>query len=138
MKNDTESQVIPCGVALIRRGHEFLIAQRHKNDTFGSYWEFPGGKKLEGEAFEACVAREAKEELGIEVDVQEKLMDLKKRYHNRIIWLNFYMCSHVSGEPQPLDCQNWRWVDVMKLKDFRFPPANEIVIDSLINKYAQR
>lgn len=123
-------------MALIRRDHEFLIAQRHKNDTFGSYWEFPGGKKLEGEAFEECVVREAKEELGIEVDVQEKLMDLKKKYHNRIIWLNFYLCSYVSGEPRPLDCQNWQWVDVMKLKDFKFPPANEIVIDSLIKKYA--
>lgn len=136
-KKFTGSGVIPCGVAIIRRGREFLISQRRKDDTFGSFWEFPGGKKNEGESFEDCVVRETEEELGVKVAVQHRLMDIKKKYKNRIIWLNFYLCSYLSGDPQPLDCQKVLWVDVMKLKDFKFPPANEIVIEALVKKYAK-
>ncbi|MBI2095134.1 MAG: NUDIX domain-containing protein [Candidatus Omnitrophica bacterium] len=97
--------VIPCGVALVRRGRKFLVAQRNREDTFGSYWEFPGGKKDPGETFEECVVREIKEETGIDVRVEKKFMELKKTYPERVIWLNFYLCAHLGGEPRPIDCQ---------------------------------
>ena len=124
--------VIPCGVALIRRGDEFLISQRKKNDSFGSLWEFPGGKKDPGESFEECVAREVKEEVDIDVRVHEKFMEIRRRYHERIIWPNFFLCSHVSGEPHPVDCEKTEWVDVESLGKDPFPPANEAVIKKLI------
>ena len=78
MMTAEELPVIPCGVALIRRGREFLIAQRNEGDTFGSFWEFPGGKKMDEETFEECIAREVNEEVGIDIVVQEKLMDIRK------------------------------------------------------------
>ncbi|MBI3251965.1 MAG: 8-oxo-dGTP diphosphatase MutT [Candidatus Omnitrophica bacterium] len=131
-----EAGVVPCGVGVIRREREFLIAQRCAEDTFAHFWEFPGGKKNPGESFEECVARELKEELGIEVRVREKLMDIRKVLDNKIIWLNFYLCEHLSGEPRAIECQNVRWVDVRALKNYAFPPANEIVIDRLIETYA--
>ena len=130
-----EKNVIACGVAIVRRGRDFLISQRKKNDSFGSYWEFPGGKKNEGETFEQCVAREALEETGIEVKVGEKLMEIRRPYNQKIIWLNFYLCSHVSGEPRALDCQRAQWADVAKLSTFRFPPANERVIGWLLERF---
>ena len=123
--------VIPCGVALIRRGHEFLISQRKESDSFGSLWEFPGGKKDPEESFEECVAREVKEEVDIDVLVHEKLMEIRRPYHERIIWLNFFMCSYVAGEPRPVDCERVEWVDVEDMKNYEFPPANEQVIQKL-------
>ncbi len=128
--------VIPCGVALIRRDREFLISQRNENDTFGSFWEFPGGKKNAGETFEECVVRETKEELGIDVRVEKKFMEIRKEYNEKIIWLNFYLCAHLGGDPRPLDCQRVLWADVDELKKFHFPPANEIVIDGLLKQFA--
>ena len=132
MKKKKLLPVIPCGVAVIRRDREFLIAQRNKDDTFGSYWEFPGGKKLPEETFEQCVVRETKEELDIDVTVEHKLMEIRKKFNEKIIWLNFYLCSHTAGEPKALDCQNVQWADVAELKKFRFPPANEAVINKLL------
>ncbi len=128
-----KSRVIICGVALIRRDREFLIAQRNADDTFGSFWEFPGGKKRASESFEECVAREVKEELGVKVSVEKKFMELRKKYPNRELWLHFYLCSHTSGEPRPIDCQDVRWADVTTLKDFKFPPANDVVIEKLMD-----
>lgn len=126
------SRIIPCGVAIIRRQRKFLISQRKENDTFGSYWEFPGGKKNDGETFEQCVIRETLEELGICVAIEKKFMELRKTYHNKTIWLNFYLCEYISGDPRPLDCQKVLWTDVADLKNYVFPPANEYVINRLL------
>ena len=132
-----QKNVIACGVAIVRRGRESLIAQRKKNDSFGSYWEFPGGKKNDGETFEQCVAREAMEETGVEVRVEQKLMEIRRPYNQKIIWLNFYLCAYVSGEPRPLDCQKTLWTDVDKLKTFKFPPANDRVISRLLERFGE-
>lgn len=123
--------VIPCGVALIRRDREFLISQRKENDSFGLLWEFPGGKKNTDETFEQCVAREVEEEIGIRVDVHEKFTEIRRQYHEHIIWLNFFLCTHVSGEPKAVDCAKVAWVDIEDLKNYKFPPANETVIAKL-------
>ena len=132
MKNDKGLTVIPCGVALIRRGREFLIAQRKEDDSFGSFWEFPGGKKEADETFEECVTREIKEELGVVIRVERKFMEMRRGYGNRTLWLNFFLCSHVSGEPRPLESKKVLWVVVVDLKNFAFPPANEEVIRKLL------
>ena len=124
--------VVPCGVAIVRRGREFLISQRKKNDSFGLFWEFPGGKKNEDETFEQCAAREVKEEIGIDIEVHEKFTEIRRNYHDRIIWLNFFLCSHLAGEPKALDCEKVIWADVRELKNYEFPPANDAVIQKLI------
>ena len=129
--------MIPCGVALIRRERQFLISQRNVDDTFGSFWEFPGGKKNPGESFENCVIRETREELGIEIAIERKYMEIKKEFKEKIIWLNFYLCSYLSGDPQPIECQKVLWADVADLKNFDFPPANEQVIENLMKDYGQ-
>ena len=133
----TPPPVIPCGVALILQGRKFLISQRSAGDTFGSFWEFPGGKKEDEETFEECVIREAREELGIQIVIQRKFMEVKKEYEERTLWLNFYICSHVSGDPKPLESQGLRWADVSELRSFRFPPANEPVIECLIKDFGR-
>ena len=137
MKKNKRIPVIPCGVALIRKDREFLISQRSAEDTFGSFWEFPGGKKMAGETFEECVIRETKEELGVEVAIQRKFMDIRRKYKERIIWLHFFLCSYVSGEPRPLECQKVQWVDLADLKNFKFPPANDKVIRSLVSEFGR-
>ena len=137
MKKTKKIPVIPCGVALIRRERQFLISQRNVDDTFGSFWEFPGGKKNPGESFENCVIRETREELGIEIAIERKYMEIKKEFKEKIIWLNFYLCSYLSGDPQPIECQKVLWADVADLKNFDFPPANEQVIENLMKDYGQ-
>jgi 8-oxo-dGTP diphosphatase len=43
------------------------MAQRPPGKAMAGLWEFPGGKKEDGETLEACLARELDEEIGITV-----------------------------------------------------------------------
>jgi 8-oxo-dGTP diphosphatase len=51
---------------LVLKGKVF-IAKRGSTGSFQGRWEFPGGKVEEGESDEAAIAREYREEFGIDV-----------------------------------------------------------------------
>ncbi|MGH7022280.1 MAG: NUDIX domain-containing protein, partial [Caulobacteraceae bacterium] len=53
--------------ALVDVDGRVLIAKRSAGKQLAGLWEFPGGKVEPGESPEACLIRELREELGIEV-----------------------------------------------------------------------
>lgn len=69
------------GVAVIwnDRG-QILIDRRRQEGLLGGLWEFPGGKLEPGETVEACIQREIREELGIEIEVGEHLITIEHTY----------------------------------------------------------
>lgn len=52
--------------AVVKRDQTFLLAKRPMNKAFPGKWEFPGGKLESGERPDECMAREIKEEFGVE------------------------------------------------------------------------
>ena len=60
------------GAALLRGGR-CQAARRGPGMPLAGKWEFPGGKLERGEAPEAALARELREELGVEARVEELL-----------------------------------------------------------------
>jgi A/G-specific adenine glycosylase len=87
-----------------------LVAQRNTDDMLGGLWEFPGGKREDGETLPECLAREMREELDVEVEVGEELIVVRHAYTHFRITLHAFRCSLVSGEPRCLDCAAFRWV----------------------------
>ena len=118
-------------VAVIRHEGRLLISQRMQDDSFGGFWEFPGGKLDEGETMELCLAREIREELGITVEAGPKRMVISHRYPSRTIRLHCFDCSLVEGKPQALECASWKWVLPEELDRFMFPPASQLLIRDL-------
>ena len=110
--------------ALIIDGDKVLITQRKKNSNQGLKWEFPGGKIEEGEEPEGCLVREIKEELDIDIAVQDIFKVVMHRYGDRNILLLAYLCSHNGGDPAPLECNNIAWVPVKRLMDFDLAAAD--------------
>lgn len=94
-----EKKIVEVGCGIIRRGGKVLIAQRPHGSHLSGYWEFPGGKKHEGETIEDCLRREIFEELGIRVEPSEELCVRYHDYPDRRLRLRFYFCDWISGNP---------------------------------------
>lgn len=127
-------QRINVALAIIVRDDRLLICRRRLHDTLGGYFEFPGGKCKEDESLEACLERELMEELGIVALPIEKLAIIEHDYPHRKVRLHPFLCRHVHGEPQPLECAQVLWIDPADLPNYRFPPANQALLDELIRR----
>lgn len=126
------------GVAVIwnDRG-QVLIDRRKPGGLFGGFWEFPGGKIEPGETVAACIQREIREELGIAIEVKEHLITVDHTYSDYRVSLMVHHCRHVAGEPQPLECDELRWVNLDQLPEFAFPEANVQIIEALLLRHGR-
>ena len=130
-------QVIGVGVVLDAAGR-VLIDQRLPEGPLGGLWEFPGGKQEPGEAIEATIRRELREELAIEVTVGEELITLEHAYSHKRLRFVVHLCRWQAGEPQPLASQQVRWVVPGELSRYPFPAANARIIAALQERMAAR
>jgi mutator protein MutT len=124
---------IEVSAALIFRGGQLLITQRHAHAHLGGCWEFPGGKRQTGETFEQCLAREIGEELGVEISVGELFEEVFHTYPEKSVHLKFFRSTLVSGEPRPLDCAAVKWVHPSGLDAHEFPAADAQLLERLKN-----
>ena len=125
---------IDAAIAVIARAGKVLVCQRKDEDTFGGFWEFPGGKQEDGETLEQCLARELHEELAIRARPVSRLTTVEHDYTNVQIRLHPFVCEHEAGEPQHVECQDSRWIEPRELREYRFPPANESLIEEVIQR----
>lgn len=119
------------GVGVVRRRGRVLIAKRKPDGLLGGLWEFPGGKRKEGERLERTVARELREELAVEVDVGTKWMTIPHAYSHFRVTLHVYECRHRAGRPRTLGCADWRWARTEELSRFAFPAADAPILERL-------
>ena len=117
--------------AVIDRDGRLLVTRRPPGVHLEGYWEFPGGKREPEETFEECLARELREELGIEVTVGGLLESLDHEYPDRIVHLRFFRCVWRQHEPQALGCAAFKWVTAAELNGYAFPAADARLLETL-------
>lgn len=126
------------GVAVIYgHGERILIDRRKQEGLLGGLWEFPGGKIEPNETFEDCVKREIKEELGIDIEVNDRLITVNHAYSHFKVTLNVFNCTHLSGEPQTIECDEVKWVTLDEIDSYPFPKANGQIIDAIKERAQQ-
>ena len=117
--------------AVIRKNGRILIAQRPLGGRLGGLWEFPGGKQESGETLPQCLRREIKEELGIRIKVGQPIISIDHAYTHFKITLHAFECQLVSGKPQTLQVENFRWVKLSGLDKYAFPKTDLRIIAAL-------
>ena len=123
-------KTIGVGVIWNQQG-QILIDRRRPTGVLGGFWEFPGGKIETGETSEECIKREIWEELGIVIEVGKHLITIAHTYAHLNVTLIVHHCQHIDGVPQPIECDEIRWVNLEELDEFNFPEANFQIIAAL-------
>ncbi len=83
---------IRAGIVLVQDGKVALI-ERHRAGM--DYYVFPGGGVDEGETSEQAAAREAMEELGIEVAIKQKVAEIQLGQKSRQF---YFLVEQTGGE----------------------------------------
>jgi 8-oxo-dGTP diphosphatase len=122
---------IDVAAALVFRAGKLLITQRYEEAHLGGLWEFPGGKREPNETFEECLARELKEELGIEAQVLTLVEELTHAYPEKTVNLKFFLCRWRKNEPKTLGCPAYAWITRQELHDYSFPAADARLLSRL-------
>lgn len=117
--------------ALFDDAHRVLIAERPAGKHMAGFWEFPGGKVGAGEADDAALVRELREELGIETRAETLIMSVSHDYPDRIVDLMLWRARLLSGVPSGLDGQKLKWVDCAALSHESLLPADQPFIAAL-------
>jgi len=124
-------KTIEVAAGLIYQDGRYLIARRKPGVHLGGFWEFPGGKREPGETMEECLRRELFEELNVRIDVPMLFRLIRHQYREQAVEIHFYRCIIEKGEPRPVDSAELRWVSSQELSSYRFPPANQPIIEAL-------
>src|SRR5687767_9475682 len=122
-----ERPVVGVGGVVLRDGKVLLI-QRGKEPLKGR-WVIPGGTVEVGETLEEAVAREVREETGIEVRAREVVLvfDRIERSGNEVLYhyvIIDYLCEDLGGRLQAgSDAQDAVFAGSDELARYDIPPA---------------
>lgn len=104
--------------AVIWRRGRVLIGRRPPDKLLGGLWEFPGGKVDGGEALEAALRRELREELGLEVDLEGEVGVFRHAYTHYRLVAHVFRARLRDGRPRPHAHTALRWARPEELGDY--------------------
>ena len=120
-------QIVVAGALITDRA--LLVAQRRRPPDLAGLWELPGGKVAPGETEVTALARELREELGVEVVVGERI-GVDVAISDAMV-LRAYLVKQTGGVLTALDHRALRWVDATELLDLPWVPADRAWLPEL-------
>jgi 8-oxo-dGTP diphosphatase len=128
--------VLVAACALVDRDGRVLIAQRPKGKSMAGLWEFPGGKVEPDESPEAALARELREELGVEPCERclQPFAFTSYAYDDFHLLMPLYVCRQWDGLARPLEGQQIAWAYPDRLRDYPMPPADAPLAAELVDR----
>jgi 8-oxo-dGTP diphosphatase len=116
--------------ALVDVDGRVLLARRPEGKALAGLWEFPGGKVDEGEAPEAAIIRELKEELDIDVTKSclAPFAFASHAYEDFHLLMPLFVCRVWERQVRALEGQELKWVRPVAMRALAMPPADEPLV----------
>lgn len=127
---DDAAMHVMAGVMLDAEGR-VLLAQRPPGKHLAGMWEFPGGKLEPGESPALGLARELREELGIDAAQGESLIRIPWRYGERLLLLDAWTVREWRGHPASLEGQALQWCEPRAVDMAMLAPADRPILRAL-------
>jgi 8-oxo-dGTP diphosphatase len=119
--------------AIVFNEGKVLATRRLEGKKLGGYWEFPGGKIELNESEEIAIERELIEELGMRVDITERLGAFIHHYDGFSINLIGFRCEFRSWSGKMTDHDKLKWCEITDLKKLNFSEA-DLPFLNILNK----
>ncbi len=125
--------LLVAAVALVDVDGRVLLAQRPEGKSMAGLWEFPGGKIGPGETPEACLIRELKEELGIDVTASclGPFTFASHAYQDFHLLMPLYLCRVWEGIVTGREGQALKWLRPADMDRTPMPPADLTLVAML-------
>jgi len=122
---------IEVGAGIVWRRGKVLMCRRPEGKMLAGLWEFPGGKRHDGETIQACIRRELKEECDLDVTVGDHLVDVTHTYSHLKVTLRCYHCRAPKGRVKTLAADEARWLRVADIPSLPLPAADLKILTAL-------
>lgn len=108
-----------------------LACERSAPAEVAGRWEFPGGKVEPGETDQEALIRECAEELGVRVEVGDRVGPDVSLAHGRAV-LRVFAVRLLEGDvPRALEHTSMRWLAVDELDSVPWLPADKPIVAEL-------
>ena len=123
--------------AIIRDGDKILICQRAEDDECAMLWEFPGGKREDGETLEECIIREIREELELDIKILGVFTTSNYHYKGNEIHFTVYNAEIIGGKLKLNVHSAAEWVTLGEIRGYEFMPADIEFVDKILTTFGQ-
>lgn len=122
----------------VRDDGRVLVARRRQDDMLGGLWEFPGGKREDGETLPDALRREMQEEMGVEVEVGEEMIVVEHAYTHFRITLHAFACRLQADSPPPqcIECDDFRWATPEEIAALPMSVADRKIAERVAEAHA--
>ena len=129
-EEDKRMKSIRVSAAVIHRDGKIFATQRGYGEYKGK-WEFPGGKREEGESGEEALEREIREELESKVKIEKLICTTDYDYPTFHLTMDVYLSTLIEGKLTLLEHEDAQWVSLDSIDDLDWLPADWSVIDEI-------
>ena len=129
-EEDKRVKSIRVSAAVIHRDGKIFATKRGYGEYKGK-WEFPGGKREEGESGEEALYREIREELESKVKIEKLICTTDYDYPTFHLTMDVYLSTLIEGKLTLLEHEDAQWVSLDSIDDLDWLPADWSVIDEI-------
>ena len=121
---------IRVSAAVIHKDGKIFATQRGYGEYKGK-WEFPGGKREEGESGEEALKREIKEELDSTIIIEKLICTTEYDYPTFHLTMDVYLATLLEGKLTLLEHEDAKWVSLDSIDTLDWLGADWSVIEKI-------